>query len=78
MRKKVHFGRTMHCLPQMLKSTFFEKKFKWSGPEGGYGMKKKQNTLILAIEVIVDTFVFALVILLVFHFYPIVPCTHIY
>ena len=23
-RKKVHFGRTMHCLPQRLKSTFFE------------------------------------------------------
>ena len=23
-RKKVHFGRTMHCLPQSLKSTFFE------------------------------------------------------
>ena len=25
-RKKVHFCKTMHCLPQRLKSTFFEKK----------------------------------------------------
>jgi len=24
--KKVHFGWTMHCLPQRLKSTFFKKK----------------------------------------------------
>ena len=26
-RKKVHFGRTMHCLPQSLKSTFFQNFF---------------------------------------------------
>ena len=25
-RKQIHFGQTMHCLPQRLKSTFFEKK----------------------------------------------------
>ena len=24
MQKKVHFGRTMHCLPQRLELTFFE------------------------------------------------------
>ena len=31
--KKVHFGRTMHCLPQKLNSTgFFEKNFRVEGP----------------------------------------------
>ena len=55
MWKKVYFGRTIHCLPQRLKSTFFE-----IFPSGGYprrrpGVKKKfQKTLILVFEVIVQ------------------------
>ena len=32
--KKFHFGRTMHCLPQRLKSTFFEIFSKGAFPEG--------------------------------------------
>ena len=33
-RKKVHFGRTMHCLPQSLKSTLFEKNLSGQGEQG--------------------------------------------
>ena len=40
-RKKVHFGRTMHCLPQRLKSTFFEKiSSGWSPSEGNLEQRK--------------------------------------
>ena len=47
--KKVHLGRTMHCLPQRLKSMFFEKIFSSNAPEQPGVMKKTfQKTLILA------------------------------
>ena len=32
--KKVHLGRTMHCLPRRLKSTFFEKFLSGAAPKG--------------------------------------------
>ena len=41
MRKKVQFGRTMHCLPQRLKSMFFLKNFRVEGAQRGPGVKKK-------------------------------------
>ena len=33
---KIHFGRTMHCLPQRLKSTFFEKLFERRVSKGNF------------------------------------------
>ena len=56
--EKVHFGKTTYCLPQWLKSLFFEKKFKWSIPEGDqeYNIheEKIKKTLILVFEVIMQ------------------------
>ena len=47
-RKKLHFGRTIHCLPQRLKSTFFEKKFERAALNGPVEWENFQKTLILA------------------------------
>ena len=52
-RKKIHFGRTMHCLPQRLKLMFIE-IFSSGGCSRGPGVKKFfQKTFILVFEVIV-------------------------
>ena len=37
--KKVHFGRTMQCLPQRLKSSFFEIFSSGEFPKSGAGVK---------------------------------------
>ena len=45
-RGKVHFCKTMHCLPQRLKSMFFEKNSTRAAEQSGL----KEKTLILAFE----------------------------
>ena len=52
--EKVHFRGTMHCLPQGLKSTFFEIFSNGAAPKGPAELKKIQKMLILAFEVIVQ------------------------
>ena len=50
-RKKVHFGRTMYCLPQRLKSMCFDIFSSGGSWKRGHGVKKIfQKTLILVFE----------------------------
>ena len=54
MWKKVHFGRTMHCLPQRLKSTCFEFFFELKVPIARRPSTRKNfKILILVFKVII-------------------------
>ena len=49
-----HFHVTMHCLPQGLKSTFFEIFSSGGSPKGTWSEENFQKTLILVFELIVQ------------------------